>query len=94
MPPDMPNFDSLGHERHRAITIWFFLRENHGRWFTPGEITERIGLAESTVRSALSRIFGLPPIMRPRLQRRIIEDESGRKVEYRFMKILEILFEE
>jgi len=90
----MPNFDGLGHERHRAILVWFFLRENHGRWFTPNEIANSIRLAESTVRNALSRIFGLPPIMRPRLQRHTIEDERGRRTEYRFKRIINISFEE
>jgi len=90
----MPDFDSLGHERRRAIIVWLFLRRNHGRWFTPKEIAEGTGLAESTVRSALSRIFGLPPAMRPRLQRRVIEDERGRRTEYRFVRIREIIFEE
>jgi len=90
----MPNFENLGHERHRAILVWFFLRGNHGRWFTPNEIAHSVGLAESTVRSALSRIFGLSPIMRPRLQKRTIEDEEGRRTEYRFKRIINISFEE
>lgn len=90
----MPTFESLGHERTRAITVWLFLRRHHGMWFTSEEIAEGIGLAESTVESALSRIFGLPPAMRPRLQRRVIEDEKGRRKAYRFMRIIDIIFEE
>jgi len=93
-PSDMPNFDELGHERHRAIMVWFFLRKNHGKWFSPIEVSDHIGLAESTVKSALSRIFGLPPIMRSRIQKRIIENGKGRKTEYRFVRIINIFFEE
>lgn len=93
-PEDMPNFNGLGHERHRAITVWFFLRANHGGWFTVRGIATGTGLAESTVQSALSRIFGLLPVMRPRIQRRIIEDERGRRTEYRFVRIIKIIFED
>lgn len=93
-PPDMPDFSGLGHEFRRALTIWFFLRSNHGRWFTPREISIGTSLALSTVRHALSRIFGLPPLSRPRLQRQIIEDENGRRVQYRFTRIIDIVFDE
>ncbi len=93
-PEDMPNFDGLGHERRRAITVWWFLRENHGQWFTIRKIATSIGLSDSTVQSALSRIFGRLPAMRPRIQRRIIEDERGRRTEYRFVRIIRIIFEE
>ena len=93
-PPDTPNFDGLGHERNRAFTVWFFLRSKHGRWFTSREIASQTNLAESTVESALSRIFGLRPVMRPRLQRRVIEDDRGRRRQYRFVRIKEIIFEE
>jgi hypothetical protein len=40
--------------------VWFFLRKNHGEWFTVEDISRQIGLAETTVQNALSRIFGLP----------------------------------
>ena len=92
-PPDTPNFESLGHERMRAFKVWFFLRSNHGNWFTVSEISNGIGLAESTVRNALSRIFGLPPLMRPRLERQIVESDEGRLIQYRFRGIVNILFE-
>lgn len=92
-PLDTPNFDGLGHEAHRAYRVRRFLRRNHGKWFTSSEIAEGTGLAESTVESALSRIFGLPPAFRPRLQRHVIEDESGKTKEYRFAKIVEMIFE-
>ena len=93
-PSDTPNFNSLGHERTRAFTVWMFLRMNHGTWFTTNQISEGSGLAESTVRSALSRIFGLPRVMRPRLERHTIVDDRGRLTFYRFRRIVEIRFEE
>ncbi|MEM2394201.1 MAG: hypothetical protein QXW82_07185 [Candidatus Bathyarchaeia archaeon] len=92
-PPDMPEFDRLGHERHRAILVWLYLRRNHGKWLTPDEIAKGTGLAVSTVQSALSRIFGLPPALRPLLERRVIEDAGGRRTEYRFRRIIDIIFE-
>ncbi|MBC7130344.1 hypothetical protein H5T51_03870 [Candidatus Bathyarchaeota archaeon] len=92
-PPDMPEFERLGHERHRAILVWLFLRRHHGRWFTVEEIAKGTGLAVSTVKSALSRIFGLPPKFRPLLERRVVDDERGRRTEYRFRRIIDIIFE-
>lgn len=93
-PSDTPYFEKLGHEQHRAIIVWLFLRRNHGKWFTAKEIAEDINLADSTVTSALSRIFDLPPLLRSRLQRRTIDDERGRRKQYRFMLILKIIFDE
>jgi len=71
-----------------------FLRFNHGNWFTSEEIARQTGLSESTVKSALSRIFDLPPTLKPRLQRHIVEDEKGRTKKYRFARIIKIIFEE
>ncbi len=93
-PSDTPYFEKLGHEQHRAIKVWLFLRRNHGKWFTAKEISEGINLAESTVTSALSRIFGLPRVLRLKLQRQTTEDERGRIKQYRFMRILEIIFDD
>jgi len=93
-PPDTPNFDSLGHERNRAFTVWIFLRSHHGDWYNSEEIATSTGLAESTVQSALSRIFGLPIVMRPRIHRRVVEDETGQRKEYKFQRIIRIIFDE
>ena len=90
----MPHFESLGNENARALKVWFFLRRNHGIWFSVEEIAEGIGLAESTTQNALSRIFGLPGVMRPRIERRKIEDHRGKITQYRFRGIRKILFEE
>ena len=92
-PSDMPRFDSLGNEYARALKVWFFLRMHHGTWFRVKDIAEGIGLAESTTKNALARIFGLPGEFRPRIERRIIEDHEGRIVEYRFRRIIQIIFE-
>ena len=92
-PSDMPRFDSLGSEATRALKVWFFLRMNHGKWFKVDDIAEGIGLAESTTANALTRIFGLPGEFRPRIERRILEDDRGKIVEYRFRGIVDIIFE-
>jgi len=89
-PEDMPDFGGLGHDRHRALEVWYFLRTNHGRWFTVGQIAVSLGLHETTVQHALYRIFGLLPIFRPRIERRMRDGEY----EYRFARIIGIAFEE
>ena len=93
-PKDMPQFDSLGHEQARAFRVWFFLRAHHGNWYTISGISSNIGLAESTVENALSRIFGLPGFMRPFLEKRIFEDDEGRIVEFRCQGIIDIITED
>lgn len=92
---DMPRFEDLGHEETRALRVWFFLRTHHGKWYTIKDISANIGLAETTVKNALSRIFGLPRIMRPFLERRTSEsDESDKITEFRCKRIIQILTEE
>ena len=93
-PNDMPQFDGLGHERTRALRVWFFLRVHHGNWYSIREISDNTGLAESTVENALSRIFGLPPLMRPFLERIISETDAGRTTVFRCKRIIEIRTED
>jgi len=93
-PKDMPQFDSLGHEQTRALRVWFFLRTHHGTWHTVNEISTKIGLAESTVGNALSRIFGLPRVMRPFLQRSSFEDDEGKVWKFRCQTIIDIITED